>query len=152
MKARVTLTTIQINQLVDLGHREADSICCDLLHMVLPKRRIPLTPLIGPPRKTRTNSKAQQSTDSDPEDDNEWEDDDEDNDTDVEEEISEVAKDTQDDEATAAVDVARDAARYSKLCEKYDKTVQESANHAPVAVAGLSLPPLAPPSSTSVLI
>ena len=28
---------MQLNQLVDLVHREADSICHDLLHMVLPK-------------------------------------------------------------------------------------------------------------------
>src|ERR1700683_2294193 len=118
MKARVTLTTIEINQLVDLGHHEADTICREFLHMVLPKRGIPLTPLSGPPRKTNSNSKIHRSEDSDTEeDDDEWEGDEEDNDAEAEEEILEVAKDSQDDEAAAAVDVARDAAQYSELCE-----------------------------------
>ncbi len=31
LRAHITLTTIQINQLIDIGHHEADAICRDLL-------------------------------------------------------------------------------------------------------------------------
>jgi hypothetical protein len=91
LKAHITLTTIQINWIVEPSHREADTICKDLLHMPLPKRPIPLIPLIGPAQDNRRAKK--QGSKSDVEDKEDFEGDDEDDD----EELLEEAKEELDD-------------------------------------------------------
>src|ERR1700683_1419997 len=48
LQVHVTLTTIQISQLVELSHWEASAICKDLLHMILPKLGTMIVPLAGP--------------------------------------------------------------------------------------------------------
>jgi hypothetical protein len=58
---------------------------------------------------------------------------------------------------TLTIEAAHDAARYSELCEQYDKTVQESESQSQdsqplLIIAGPPLPQLAPPPSSSVLI
>ena len=148
LKARITLTTIQINQLIDIGHREADAICRDLLHMPVSKRGIPLIPLIGPAQGKRKLKK--QGSDSDSECDEDFEGDEEDGDE--EELLEEVEEEV--DEAGTAIEAAHDAARYSELCEQYDKMVQESESQSQdsqsaVIVAG---PPLPPPTCTPSVI
>ncbi|KAF8487748.1 hypothetical protein F5888DRAFT_1758869 [Russula emetica] len=65
LKARVTLTTIQINQLVDIGHREADAICRDLPRLPVSKRGIPLIPLIGPVQGKKKSKRQGSGSDTD---------------------------------------------------------------------------------------
>lgn len=151
MEARVDLTTIQINQLVDLGHREADAICRDLLHMVLPKAGTLLVSLVGPTqgrKKTKANSQRVQTSDTEYDSD-EWEGDEEDasDDDTVDDEVTEDA-----DEASTAIAAARDAARYAELCEQYDATVAESQTQPTLVFIGPSLPPVPPPSLSPVLV
>jgi hypothetical protein len=149
LKACITLTTIQINQIVKLGHCKAATICKDLLHIPLPKHQIPLIPLIGP---VQGNKRAkQQGLESDAEDKDDFKGDEEDG-----KELLEEAEEELDD-AGMAIEAAHDTARYSELCEQYNKTVQESEpqsqdSQLSLIVAGPPLPPLTPPPLSSVLI
>ena len=120
--------------------------------MPLPKRQIPLTPLIGPAQNNRKAKK--QGSKSDMEDEEDFEGDEEDED---EEPLDDVEEDL--DDAGMAIEAARDAARYSELCEQYDKTVQESESQSQdsqsaLTIVGPPLPPLVHPPSPppSVLI
>jgi len=117
LRAHVTLTTIQINQLVDIGHREADAIYRDLLRMPVSKRGIPLIPLIGPAQGKKKSKR--QGSGSDTDDDKAFEGDEEDGDE--EEPLEEAEEEV--DEGGTAIEAARDAARYSELCKQYGKTV-----------------------------
>ena len=146
LKARVTLTSIQINQIVELGHREADAICKELLHMPLPKRQIPLTPLIGPAQNNRKAKK--QGSKSDMEDEEDFEGDEEDEDEEPLDNVEENLDDT-----GMAIEAARDAAWYSELCEQYNKTVQESESQSQDSQSALIIvgPPLPPLPSVLML-
>ena len=152
LKARVTLTTVQINQLVDIGHREADAICQDLLHMPVSKRGTPLIPLIGPAQgKTKLRT---QGSGSDTDDDEAFKGDEEDGDEEGQLDEAEAAEDI--DEADTAIEATRDAARYSELCEQYGKTVQESESQPQdflpcIIVPGAPLPPHTPHPPSSIL-
>jgi hypothetical protein len=90
-----------------------------------------------------------QGSGSDTDDDEAFEGDEEDGDEDNEEAEEEV------DEGSTAIKAARDAARYSELCEQYGTTVQESESQphdSPqcVIVAGTPLPPHASPSTITI--
>ncbi len=158
LRAHVTLTTIQINQLVDIGHREADAICRDLLGIPVSKRGIPLIPLIGPAQGKKVLKKPGSGSYTDVNEALEGDEEDVDEGGLLEEVEEEV------DEAGTAIEAARDAARYSELCEQYGKTVHESESqpqdsppHGIVAsITGTPLPLQAFPSSnpppSSVLI
>jgi hypothetical protein len=87
---------------------------------------------------------------SDTDDDEGFEGDEEDGDEDNEEEAKEEV-----DEGGTAIKAARDAARYSELCEQYGTMVQESESQphdSPqcVIVAGTPLPPHASPSTVTI--
>ena len=119
--------------------------------MPISKPGIPLIPLIGPAQGKKKLKK--QGSGSDTDDDDAFEGDEEDGDE--EELLGEVEEEV--DEAGTAIEAARDAARYSELCEQYDKTVQESESQpqdspSSVFVAGPPPPPHAHPPSSSVLI
>jgi len=158
LRAHVTLTTIQINQLVDIGHREADAICRDLLGIPVSKRGIPLIPLIGPAQGKKVLKKPGSGSYTDVNEALEGDEEDVDEGGPLEEVEEEV------DEAGTAIEAARDAARYSELCEQYGKTVHESESqpqdsppHGIVAsITGTPLPLQAFPSSnpppSSILI
>lgn len=147
MRGRVTLTTMQINQLVDLAHREADSICRDLLHMTLPKSGTPLAPLVGPPTEKKT-SKSKSLKDLDDEyDSDDW--DGEEEETDYEIDDDQLAEEA--DESDRVIAAARDATRDCELHKNYEATVSELESQPTCLFAGPPVPPLLSPVSASIL-
>ena len=95
--------------------------------MPLPKHPIPLVPLIGLAGGNRRANK--QGSESDVEDEEDFKGDEEDDD----EELLEEAE--KEDDTSMAIDATRDAARYSELCEQYDKNRSALAPaHAPSLV------------------
>ena len=124
LRAHVTLTTLDINRIIELAHKEAGAIAHDILHMPEPKLPLTLVPLSGP-NTPKSNSKAKgkakytadnQDGDSDNKTETDWDGDEEDEDDsgsghgfiDVEQ------------EAGAAGAAALDAARFAQLCDDYD--------------------------------
>jgi hypothetical protein len=133
LKARVDLTILEINQIVELAHKEAVAICKDVLHMPVAAPPLQLAPLSGPTKK-----QTRCSEDSDSEDDD-WEGDSEDGEDSHGTEFVDVES-----EAGAVGAAAMDAARYANLCEEYETTLAESRDvreHIPPILPPLTLPP-----------
>src|SRR5882762_324349 len=57
LRTHITLTTLDINRIIELAHKEAGAIVHDILHMPEPKLPLTLVPLSGP-NTPKSNSKA----------------------------------------------------------------------------------------------
>jgi hypothetical protein len=144
LRARVTLTTMHINQLVDIAHREADLICRDLLHMVLPKSGTLLAPLAGPPAEKKS-LKSNTGTADDEYDSDDWDCEEEETDDEMDDDLE--AEEV--DEAERVIAAARDTARDCELHDQYTATVDELESRPPPVFAGPPPPPPPPPISIS---
>lgn len=144
-KACIIITTLQINQLVELGHREADVICRKILHLIIPKAGTPLVPLSGPSPspKSKNNINTQNTADSEDEEEiDNWEGDDEESDG---EEDTYEDDPEDDDEAATVIAATRDAARYSELTAQFEATLEEAQRSPEPDFIGPPPPPLPPP-------
>ncbi|KAJ7816595.1 hypothetical protein B0H14DRAFT_3743669 [Mycena olivaceomarginata] len=142
--AKVTLTDVEMNSLVDLAFLEACAICTQILHIPAPKpttqKPLTLTPLGIPPPHTRVSP-----DDSDSDDDG----------VDPDDEVEEIEElfPNQPEEARMIALATQDTARYSALCDDYDDALKELEDSTkgpnellvPRAVASCSLPPAPTP-------
>jgi hypothetical protein len=153
LRRRVTLTTEDVHQLVDLGYREAVQICKDLLHMPVPQLPLILSPLSGVNSKTKTPQQLAKTNVDDEDSDAEIE---EEEDTDDEDAELDTEHDNMDADATAEA-AALDTSRYAGLCADFDATIAEARPQNSVESTSSSSPVFAdiattaPPPSNLVL-
>jgi hypothetical protein len=121
LRSRVTLTTHDINRLIEIGCKDAIQICRTILCMPIPSLPLVLSPLAAVGRKM---VQPERSTGADLEDDSE-EDIEEDEDDDmIEDPAADTFRNELDLAATTAA-AALDAHRYSGVCEEHDIAAAE---------------------------
>ena len=134
--ATITLSNHDLNDLVVLGYREAYQICKDLLRIPValpsissPVQLILLGAQLNKPRNKPTISKGPVSSDSDSDS---W-DSEEDLDAELDADGGGGGDDMGEglDISASTAHAARDAARYSALCEDYDNTMRDCLNDTP---------------------
>ena len=150
LRSRVTLTTHDLNRLIEIGCKDAIQICKTILCMPIPSLPIALAPLGAVGRK---NAQPQRSSTVAGGDDSEEEDYDEEVLEDEDDDIEDPAADTfgKDlDLAATTAAAALDAHRYSDICEEHDTAASElyeieklSSPESPL------LPAMQPPASPS---
>ncbi|KAF7969844.1 hypothetical protein HWV62_25914 [Athelia sp. TMB] len=122
--ARVTLTELEINQIVILGWTEASQICKCILYMPIPSFPLRLVPLSGPPKKHKAAPVQASHDDGEDDDDfepyeyDDWTGDDESHVNGCPDPNVDFGEPT--DAAGAA---AHDTARYTTLCDEYEATL-----------------------------
>jgi hypothetical protein len=154
----ISITDLSVSELVVVGFNEASHLCKDILHISVTQPTasapIQLVPVGAHLRKPKAQASKAKSNDNDSSD----------SETDTGETDSEVEDESEDEgsigtsanatiaECTASA--AKDAARYSALCEEHDVLVEElekSSTEDRLAGAFIG-PPMAPQVSTSLVL
>jgi hypothetical protein len=140
-QACITLSTHEINQIVELAHKEAMGVCRDILHMPVPKLPLTLVPLSGP-----KDQGGQDDSDDDSGDDDDFEEDDHwDGDREDEDDTERCEFVDAEDEAGAAGAAALDSARYAHLCEEYETALAHYRESRDPPASSLPQPPIPTP-------
>lgn len=123
LRSRVTLTTHDINRLIEIGCKDAIQICKTILCMPIPTLPLALAPLgaVGRKKVQPERSAGAGSTSEEEDSDEEVE---EDGDDDIEDPAVDTFGNDLDLASTTAA-AALDAHRYSGICEEHDTAVAE---------------------------